>query len=69
MEKLKCCKQSPEPFLGSMEDMWTPYKHLNAVIQRNLCNPTDQSLIELEVHFKKYKQSFTSLLLYPVSCK
>ncbi|XP_018798172.1 PREDICTED: nuclear pore complex protein Nup205 isoform X2 [Bactrocera latifrons] len=65
MDKLKCCKQSPEAFLGPMEDLWTPYKHLNTIIQRNLCNPTEQSLIELESHFKKYKQSFTSLLLYP----
>ncbi|XP_054727442.1 nuclear pore complex protein Nup205 [Anastrepha obliqua] len=65
MEKLKCCKQYPEAFLGPTEDMWTLYKHFNSIIQRNLSCPTEHSVIELEAHFMKYKQSFSSFLAYP----
>ncbi|XP_067638350.1 nuclear pore complex protein Nup205 isoform X3 [Eurosta solidaginis] len=65
METNRCCKQCKDHFLKPTEDLWTPYKHFNVVIQRNLSYPAEHSVIELDVHFKKYKQSLSSLLVYP----
>lgn len=52
--------------LGMPEDMWTPYKHLYKVIEKSLMSSDKNSISELDMCLKKYKQTFTTLLKNPV---
>uniref|UniRef100_A0A336MB53 CSON014651 protein n=1 Tax=Culicoides sonorensis TaxID=179676 RepID=A0A336MB53_CULSO len=51
---------------ASPDDMWTPFKHLQSVVESYLSsNSSDSNLSELEVVLRKHKQNFTTLLKNP----
>ncbi|XP_055390089.1 nuclear pore complex protein Nup205 [Condylostylus longicornis] len=50
---------------GIPDDMWTPYKHLQSVIENSLLRPSKSNLPQIEVVLRKSKQNFASLLKNP----
>jgi nuclear pore complex protein Nup205 len=50
------------------DDLWTPFKHFQSVIEAYLQpNPTETNITNLEQILRKHKQNFSTLLKNPVS--
>jgi nuclear pore complex protein Nup205 len=52
--------------MAKCEDMWTPFKELQAVVQAVVSRPVQGALKQVESILRKHKQNFITLLKNPV---
>lgn len=51
------------------EDLWTPFKELQSLVERAVCSEDDSILDPLQKALQKHKQNFLTLLKNPVCIK
>lgn len=51
--------------LEIVEDLWTPFKKLQSVVERCTTQPTKNAIQELDLALRRHKQNFTNLLKNP----
>jgi len=52
--------------MAKSDDMWTPFKELQAVVQTVVSRPVQGVLKQVEGILRKHKQNFITLLKNPV---
>lgn len=52
-------------YSGIVEDLWTPFKDMQSIVERCTTQPTKMTIQELDTVLRRHKQNFTSLLRNP----